>query len=107
MGHVNSPDEDREARQYDLMARRLRGFRSGEVPIGKALADLEGLLNALTLAPEDWTTAFREEWSTLEIAYALALDRQSPLPTARDVHIAEALDKLELLVKLRTEPSSE
>jgi hypothetical protein len=104
---VKSLDEEREARQCDLMVRRLNEFRSGEVPIGRAIADLAFLLDALKLAPEDWTDAFREEWSTLEIAYAVALDRQLPLPTARDVDIAEALDNLERLVRLRTELPSE
>lgn len=106
-GHVNSPEEERDARQYDLMARRLHEFRSGEIPIGRVIADLEGLLNALAMASEDWEEAFREEWATLEIDYAVALDRQSPLPTASDPGIAGAITELDRLVRLRREPEPE
>ena len=47
--------------------------------------------------------SFIEEWSVLEIAYAVALDRQQPPPTAGDHDIAAALDALEALIAKRTE----
>ena len=37
---------------------------------------------------------FSEEWSVLEVAYAVALDRQQPLPKAGDHDIAAARDAL-------------
>lgn len=36
-------------------------------------------------AREDWEQRVREEWSGLKIGYAVALDRQEPIPTARAV----------------------
>ena len=52
------------------------------------------LVHALEATPEDWTASLIEEWSVLEIAYAVALSRQEPLPTAGDHDIAAALDAL-------------
>jgi hypothetical protein len=41
---------------------------------------------------------FSEEWSVLEVAYAVALDRQQPLPKAGDHDIAAARDALGALI---------
>jgi len=49
-------------------------------------------------APDHWRDAFTEEWSVLEIAYAVALDGLESLPTAIDHDIVEALARLEQLV---------
>jgi hypothetical protein len=51
------------------------------------------LVHALEATPQEWTD-FIEEWSVLEIAYAVALDGRQPLPTAGDHDIAAALDAL-------------
>ena len=49
-------------------------------------------------APEDWKDRFVEE-SVLEIAYALALDREQRIPTsATDYQVREALDALDGLI---------
>jgi hypothetical protein len=37
----------------------------------------------------------------LEIPYAVALDRQAPLPTASDSTVAEGVERLDLLVRSR------
>ena len=96
---VNADQNEREQRQNLLMRERVSGLRSGDVYIGVAIADLEGLLAALEHAPVDWEDRFREEWSVLEIAYAVALDRQQPIPTASsDYQIREALDALDALI---------
>ena len=74
---------DRELRQYRLMEDRLRGFLDGSVKIDKAISDLEGLLYALNETPEEWRRSFQEEWGTLEVFYALALEAEDPeLPDA-------------------------
>ncbi|HEY5249514.1 MAG TPA: hypothetical protein VIJ15_13810 [Dermatophilaceae bacterium] len=67
--------DEREQRQYPLNE-RVSGLRTGALYVGVVIADLEGLLAALEHAPEDWEQRFREEWSVLEIAYAVALARQ-------------------------------
>lgn len=92
---------DREQRQYALMKETIDGFRRGR-SIGPVIADLEGLVHALEETPQDWKDQFIEEWSVLEIDYAVALDRQQPLPTARDHDIATALDAMDALIAERT-----
>jgi hypothetical protein len=90
---VTQDDDEREARQLALMRDRIATFRAGTSSIGPTIADLEGLVNALTITPESWRERFVEEWSVLEIAYAVALDRGTPLPTASsDYQVREALD---------------
>jgi hypothetical protein len=64
---------DREQRQYALMRQRIDSFRDGQLPIGPIIADLEGLVDALDETPKEWKDSFVEEWSVLEIAYAVAL----------------------------------
>jgi hypothetical protein len=99
---VTNEDAEREKRQLVLMRERVATFRSGASSLGQTIADLEGLVNALSLAPEDWRDRVIEQWSVLEIAYAVALDRQTPLPTAAtDYGIREALDSLDRLVDER------
>ena len=93
---------DREQRQYALMRETLDGFRRGR-SIGPVIADLEGLLHALEETPQDWKDLFLEQWGVLEIGYAVALDRQQPLPTALDHDIATALDGMDTLIAERTE----
>lgn len=63
---------------------------------------LEGLVSTLDETPQEWKDSFIEQWSVLEIAYAVALDRQQLIPTAGDHDIAAALDALELLIAERT-----
>jgi hypothetical protein len=94
-------ESDREQRQYALMKQTLDGFRDGRA-IGPVIADLEGLVHALEMTPQEWTDSFIEQWSVLEIAYAVALDRQQPLPTAADHDIAAALHALDALIAQRT-----
>lgn len=84
------------------MQQRIDGFRDGRLSIGPVIGDLEGLVSALDETPQEWKDSFIEEWSVLEIAYAVALDRQQPLPTAGDHDIAAALDALEVLIAERT-----
>jgi hypothetical protein len=99
---MTAEQDEREQRQYLLMRERVSGLRSGALYIGVVIADLEGLLAALEHAPEDWEHRFREEWSVLEIAYAVALHRQESIPTAAsDYQIREALDALDLLIDER------
>lgn len=86
------------------MARRVREFRAGEIGLGRVIADLEGLLGALEAVPAEWEDQFREEWSVLEVEYAVALDRLSALPSATAPDIAAALDEMERLLALRTGP---
>jgi hypothetical protein len=89
---------DREQRQFSLMREGVAKFRAAEVPIGRLIADLEGLLGALQETPESWRDRFTEEWSVLEIAYAVALDRRTPIPTAASGEIAEALGNMDRLL---------
>ena len=84
------------------MRQRIDRFRHGRLPIGPVTADLRGLVDALDETPQKWKDSFVEERSVLEIAYAVALDRQQPSPTARDHDVAAALDALEAPIAERT-----
>ena len=99
---MTQDDDEREERQLALMRDRIASFRAGTSSIGPTIADLEGLVNALTITPESWRDQFVEEWSVLEIAYAVALHRGTPLPTASsDYQVREALDALDGLLDER------
>lgn len=81
------------------MLDRLDRFRSGELEIGGVIGDLEGLADQLELVDEGWRDRFSEGWSDLEIPYAVALDRQEPIPTVKDPIVAEGVDTLDHLVR--------
>lgn len=85
------------------MQDRLDRFKSGELAIGPVINDLEALLDQLELVEEPWRDDFIEGWSDLEIPYAVALDRQAPIPTARDVTVSEGVERLQALVRARIE----
>ena len=88
----------RERRQVALMRSQLDGFVAGSVPLPRLIADLEGLLNALEVLPEDWRDEFRSAWGGLEISYAVALDRLTPIPDASDSGVADDLFDLRVLI---------
>ena len=89
---------ERERRQLQLMIRVISDFRQGTIPISRAINDLEALGSELQLAPPTWHDDFVESWSGLEIAYAVALDRLTPIPDATDPAIADDLHDLQRLV---------
>jgi hypothetical protein len=90
--------DERKARQLALMRERVKQFRAGGIGIGPTIAGLEALLNEMEDAPVEWHDAFLEQWEVLETAYAVALDAQTPLPTASDWDIAEALTNMDELI---------
>lgn len=90
--------EQREQRQLALMIDRLDRFRSGQLSIGSVINDLEALLDELQLVDDAWRREFIENWSDLEIPYAVALDRAKPIPTADDEPVRQALVRLRDLV---------
>lgn len=99
---VSNEASDRDQRGYELMQQRIESFRDGRLSIGSIIADLEGLVHALEVTPQVWKDSFVEEWSVLEIAYAVVLDRNQALPEARDHDIAAALDSMDALVRERS-----
>lgn len=89
---------ERERRQLVLMQERIDGFRSGDVSLWGLIGDLEGLLGARALATEQWVDDFRSAWGDLEISYAVALDRLTPIPDAHDPGVADGLFDLDALI---------
>jgi hypothetical protein len=61
--------------------------------------DLEALLHELQLVDQQWRDEFQEAWGDLEIPYAVALDRLTPLPTAANSTVAEGVERLDVLVR--------
>lgn len=59
------------------MLDRLVGFETGRIRIDTLIADLEGLLNAVQDVEQSWKDTFVSYWADLELARALAIDRES------------------------------
>ena len=91
-------DIERERRQVCLMQERIEEFRAGSIPLARLISDLEGLLEARTRASRSWIGEFRSAWGDLEVPYAVALDRLTPIPDARDPTVADGLLALDELV---------
>jgi hypothetical protein len=66
---------DRDHRQYELMATALDQFQAGKVALPTLIGTLKSLLNSLENADQMWREDFVSEWGQLEIIYAVALDR--------------------------------
>ncbi len=90
---------ERERRQLRLMDERIEQFRNGSLSLARLISDLEGLLEARTLASDQWVDDFRSAWADLEIPYAVALDRLTPIPDAHDPTIADGLFDLDRLIR--------
>ncbi len=80
------------------MQERITGFRSGDLSLKSLITDLEGLMYARALASQQWLDDFRSAWIDLEVSYAVALDRLTPIPNAHDPLIADALFDLDALI---------
>ena len=77
-------------------------FQKGTIPIARAISDLEGLLWALDgRVPQEWFDSFLEQWGELEVAYAVALARLTPIPDATDPNLRFATDEMVRLVEDR------
>jgi hypothetical protein len=92
-------DVERERRQLSLMKERIEQFRNGSLPLARLINDLEGLLEARIHASEQWIDDFRAAWGDLEIPYAVALDRLTPIPDAHDPTVADGLFDMDRLIQ--------
>jgi hypothetical protein len=89
---------ERDQRQYALMGDRLSSFRAGSLDLGRTLADLRGLQDALDLAPEGWRDEFQTAWNGLELMYAVAIDGGDQIPDADTAEVRDLVSRLEALV---------
>jgi len=96
-----SRDTERELRQLNLLQERLAGFSTGDLYIAKVVSDLEGLLAELELTPVEWKDRFIHEWSQLEIAYAVSMNDQAPIPDVSDPSLMKATRNMQVLVQER------
>ena len=92
-------DVERERRQIALMRERIGQFRDGSLSLARLISDLEGLLEARTRASDQWIDEFRDAWTDLEVPYAVALDRRTPIPDAHDPTVADGLFYLDRLIE--------
>ena len=102
---TDAHDIARDQRQLVQMRTLIADFRRGRNPIGPTIDNLSWLLSELTYAPDEWEERFIHHWGDLEIPYALALDAGTPLPTASDYEIAQALDSLDALIDEQSQRS--
>jgi hypothetical protein len=86
-------------RQLSLMEVSLSEFEQGRVSLAALVKDLNALLATLGSASEQWKSAFKSEWWTLEQAHAIALDRgQSGLSDDSQRWVKEALANIRALI---------
>ena len=89
-----------DQRQYQFMANLLDGFEKHLLSLSRLINDLEGLLEVLQSPEETWKEAFRNEWGTLEVVYAVALDRgENVLSPEGTKVVAEAIKNMNQLLK--------
>ena len=81
---------EREQLQYRLMEDRLSRFCNGEIDLGRTFLDLRALRMALGEPTDAWWRLLTDEWSDLELAYAVALRNGGPVPDATDVVLGQA-----------------
>jgi hypothetical protein len=96
-------------RQYQLMADCLKRYSDGASDLPSLIATLKALTNALEKPDPVWSAEFLNQWGALEIAWAVALDRQErevtsdPEATLANPqykpHIQEAVENLKQLVR--------
>lgn len=98
-GATSHPEaSERERRQLRLMRERLDAFAAGTLTLPPLVNDLEALLDALEETAEAWRDEFIDHWGELEIAYAVADDRRTPLPDITDPTVADAVGALRELI---------
>ncbi|MGO4565487.1 hypothetical protein AB4Z52_10535 [Rhizobium sp. 2YAF20] len=81
-----------DRRQYQLMIEQLSLFNEERLSLGLLLSRLKGLASTLELASPSWKDEFTNQWGTLEIVYAMALNRAE---SAGDSHSETILSKKE------------
>ena len=64
-----------EQRLYRTMAEHLDQYEGGTIGLDHLISSLDALLEVLEGTDQVWRDAFRYEWGTLEMVYAIALDR--------------------------------
>jgi hypothetical protein len=82
-----------DRRQYQLMIEQLSLFSQERLSLGLLVSRLKGLASTLELAPPSWKDEFTNQWGTLEIVYAMALNRAKSV--AGDSHSEIILSKEE------------
>ena len=65
-----------DQRQHALMNDQLILFEEGKLGLASLIKSIKGLLSVLEETDEAWIDKVRDEWGTLETAYAVALDRK-------------------------------
>ncbi|HEY9630266.1 MAG TPA: hypothetical protein V6C84_23480 [Coleofasciculaceae cyanobacterium] len=89
-----------DQRQYQLMKLCIEGFEIGNVNLRVLISSLEGLLDVLQEASEEWKASFRSAWWTLEEVYAVASDRgQNYLSSEEQVLVYEAINEIKQLLE--------
>lgn len=91
-------DFDSDLRQILLMQAQLAHFEGGAIPLDHLIAGLESLYSCLRTSGKEWKEQFNADWETLEIVYAVALDRQQAFDSEDLRRIKEAIGNLRALI---------
>jgi hypothetical protein len=81
------------------MLEKLDAFDKKATPLGSLISGLDGLLNALEGADEQWKNAFLKQWGVLEDVYANALDKTfAAIPIGHMMLVNKAIGEIRKLI---------
>jgi len=99
-----STASERELFLVGLMRQSLDAYERGDSGLGRLVADVESVLDALgEISHQDWVEELRSTWSGLEIVYAIALDQGRPSLTDEERgNVNDTITELRSLLDART-----
>ena len=74
MERDTSPDERHLARMRDA----IRDYLAQRIALSRLVSNLDGLLSAMEIVPEEWRDEYLRHWGKLEDVLAESLDRNDP-----------------------------
>jgi hypothetical protein len=90
---------EHDQRQFEQMITQIARYEDGATNLASLIAALDALLEALEGVEDEWKSAFRAEWWTLEQVYAVALDQgQMDLPLESRRFVSEAIENMKHLL---------
>lgn len=90
----------RELRQRRLARETLADYRSRRIPLRRLVQDLQSLVPEFELVSDAWREAFQAETNSLEVVYAVALDRglTERLPEDFQADVDQSINQLTELI---------
>jgi len=106
---MSDEDWEREKRQRALIASVLDQYREGKSSLRRLAEDLYMLAQEIRLASDEWVDELQAEANSLEVMYAIALDRgfADNLPDRYLRDVDEAVERVaNMLAELNDSPNA-